>query len=66
MLDDTIKRLEVAKMALNKVSCFNCWHFDLRQRDIVNYEGKNVRVMRGCKDYRNCHDGGPKSLWAAR
>ena len=66
MLDETIKRLE-AKTAMN-LSCLDCFNFDQSEKDVINYEGQKVRIMRGCKThhYRDCHKGGYKSLWAAR
>lgn len=65
MLADTIERLK-ARLAMSHVSCLDCWHFDRSQKDIVNYRGEKVRIMRGCKNYRDCHNGGRKSLWAER
>lgn len=65
MLGDTIKRLK-ENMAMSHISCLQCWHFDRSLKEIVNYEGVKVGIMRGCKNYADCHNGGRKSLWAQR
>lgn len=65
MLDETVTRLK-NKMAMSELFCLDCWHFDRSEKEIINYEGERVRVMRGCNNYRDCHRGGHKSLWAAR
>lgn len=46
--------------------CFDCWHFDRTKKIITNYEGELVEIMRGCRNYADCHHGGRKSLWAQR
>ena len=65
MLSETVRRLK-AKMAMSHVSCLDCFCFDHSQKEITNYEGKKVRIMRGCLGYADCHRGGYKSLWASR